>query len=369
MSALLVGLYCFFIGAVLINCSYYAYFSRYWLSKPKAQALNQQQLKGVSIICCIQNEAENLPQLFKKLSSQQYPCFEILLVNDHSTDDSLSLIRDFASKNKAVRLIDLIAETGKKAGITKAINVATYDKLLILDADCLPASDNWILEMTSRLTDTQQLVLGYGGYFSIKNSWLNKLIRFETLFTAMQYFAYAKNKNAYMGVGRNLAYTKSLFKSGNGFEKHKHHKAGDDDLFVNQNATPANVSLCVSPQAFTYSYPKESWKSWFVQKRRHIGASHLYKKKHQIQLGIFYASQFLVFSTSLFLLSANAFSLSILTLLLLREFFAGIVLFKTASRLFEKELIPYILILEPFMVSMQMLIFISTVLVKPKRWN
>ncbi len=360
-----------FAGITCINIGYYLYFSNFWLfaEKQGSDQLYNTKPKGVSVISCAQNESENLPKLIEALLNQEYSEFEIIFVNDHSTDESLAILQQAALQYKNFRVLNLDKEQGKKAGITKAISLARYNKLLFIDADCIPASANWLQLMTKKLNSKIQIVLGYGGYYAYPNSILNKLIRFETLFTAMQYFAYAKAKNTYMGIGRNLVFTKELFVKSDGFHKHASHKAGDDDLFVNQNASPHNVALCINPAAFTYSEPKTSWKSWFIQKRRHVGVAHLYKMKHQLQLGIFYASQFLFYYLALILIFSGFIPLWVLVFILLRELIAFTAIQKASSRLREKNLAFYILILEPLMISVQMLIFISTIVAKPRRWN
>ncbi len=369
MNALPVVLLLLFAGFTLINCAYYIYFSRFWIFSREPLPPSRTAFEGVSIICCIKNEAENLPRLLNALQSQDYPHYEILLANDHSSDNSLDLLHDFALRNPTCKIIDLDEEHGKKAGITKAISKAKYNALLFIDADCVPASRNWIELMTHQFSPEKQIVLGYGKYESVKNSVLNKLIRFETVFTALQYFAYAKAGNAYMGVGRNLAYTKKLFNRADGFKKHLHHRAGDDDLFVNENATRDNVAVCINPEAFTSSQPEKTWKSWLIQKRRHIGVSHLYKTKHQLQLGLFYTSQFAFYSLALAIVLTGFAGTEFLILLLFRELLVWGVISRALRRLREQKLVFYILMLEPFMISVQMLIFISTIVVKPQRWN
>ena len=92
-----------------------------------------------------------------------------------------------------------------------------------------------------------------------KSSFLNKLIRFETLFTAIQYFSYARWGRPYMGVGRNLAYTSAEFFNQNGFATHLHIRAGDDDLFVNQAANKLNTNICFSENGITRSVPKKGF--------------------------------------------------------------------------------------------------------------
>ena len=357
-----------FIIITVINCGFYAYISRFSFSTFFSQS-GRKISQGVSVIICAKNEEHNLLKLIPQLLKQRYPSFQIILINDHSEDQSLQIMQEFAHQNSKITVIDLKQETGKKAGITKAIQHAEYEQLLFTDADCLPTSTHWIKEMTAPFSDIKQIVLGYSGYSKVANSWLNKVIRYETLLTAMQYLAYAKNKNAYMGVGRNLAYTKTLFLKNKGFAAHAHLKPGDDDLFVNQNATKTNVALCISPKSFTRSEPKKTWKSWFYQKRRHTGVAHYYKLRHQLQLGTFYASQFLFFLLFLILIVCGQHLGFVILLFTLRELMVWLITSKAAVKLQENELIPYTLVLEPFLVSTQMLIFITNMLVKPRRWN
>ncbi|MFD2828640.1 glycosyltransferase [Leeuwenhoekiella polynyae] len=358
--------YCFIV-ITFINCGFYTYISRFSFST-RSQCRTKKDA-GISVLVCAQNEEKNLLTLIPKLLAQDYRQFEIILINDHSEDDTLQVMQDFATQNSLITIIDLKTKTGKKFGITKGILHAQYEHLLFTDADCIPQSKHWISEMTAQFSNEKQIILGYSGYSKIANSWLNKVIRFETLLTAMQYFGYAENKNPYMGVGRNLAYTKTLFKKSKGFESHAHLKPGDDDLFVNQNATKTNVAVCITLESFTRSEPKKNWNAWFIQKRRHTGVAHHYRSKHQLQLGAFYASQFLFFLLFVSLVAINQQLILILSIFMIREIMVWLITSKAAIKLQEKELIPYILILEPFLVSIQMLIFITNILIKPRRWN
>lgn len=110
------------------------------------------------------------------------------------------------------------------------------------------------------------IVLGYGAYEKVKNSFLNKIIRFETMLTATQYFSWAKIGKPYMGVGRNLAYKKEEFFNVRGFMDHMKIRSGDDDLFINQAATKKNTAILYTPESFTFSEPKTTFSSWVYQK-------------------------------------------------------------------------------------------------------
>jgi hypothetical protein len=171
-------------------------------------------------------------------------------------------------------------KTGKKFALTLGIKAAKNEHLLFTDADCKPASQNWITRMANNFKGPVQIVLGYSPYYKSSN-FLNSLIRFETLKTGVNYLSAALNKDPYMGIGRNLAYTKTLFFSNKGFAAHMHVLSGDDDLFVNQNATHDNVAIEIHPDTFVYTPAKTTIASLFRQKKRHMGVGKLYRGKHR----------------------------------------------------------------------------------------
>lgn len=242
----------------------------------------------VSVIICAHNEQENLKTFLPGILEQEYPDFQVVVVNDCSTDDTEWILQDFLKqypdKLKVVQIQEHVQlKHTKKFAVTLGIKAAKHEYLVFTDADCQPNSKLWLAEMAGAFTENKEIVLGYSPYFRHRG-FLNKLIRFETTHTAMSYLAYALKKNAYMGVGRNLAYTKSLFFKGKGFNKHMHIKSGDDDLFVNHNATRSNVNIAIHPDSFMHSVPKDTWKSYYKQKARHSGASVLYKSRHKRML-------------------------------------------------------------------------------------
>ena len=157
---------------------------------------------------------------------------------------------------------------GKKFPLSIGIKSSKHEILLLTDADCIPASENWIQKMQAGFSEGIEIVLGYGGYKKRKGL-LNFLVRYEAFHTALQYLSMALGGLPYMGVGRNLAYKKSLFYQQKGFAAHHHLPGGDDDLFINSCASKRNTAVCIDQEAFTYSTPPATWKSWYLQKRRH----------------------------------------------------------------------------------------------------
>jgi len=358
-----------FIAVVFVNTGYFILFSKFSFSKQQ-ENINE-ELFPVSIIVCAKNEAENLKNNIPLWLEQDYPNFELILINDTSIDDTKEVIESFANDNDCIHTVNIENNeafwSNKKYSLTLGIKRAVNKRMVFTDADCKPASSQWLKIMASVLNQEKQLVLGYGAYEK-KSGLLNALIRYETLMTAVQYFSYAKAGSPYMGVGRNLAYTHQLFYDNRGFVSHMNIPSGDDDLFVNEVATKENTAICFHKDAFTYSIPKQSFKDWFQQKRRHISTAKHYKTKHQFLLGIYFLSNLLFWTLAtacLVFLDWKIPTAIILFRILLLYIFVG----NTTKLLKEKNLFPYLPVLELFLVFVQLTIFISNKLIKPKKWK
>lgn len=331
------------------------------------------QYAPVSIIICAKNESDNLRNNLPSIIEQEYPNFEIVLVDDNSSDNSLEILESYAEQNAHVTIVKVKPIDkfwgNKKYALTLGIKAAKHQLLLFTDADCQPVSKYWLKHMTAHFNSTKSLVLGYGGIKNIKNSWLNKLIRYETVLTAIQYFSYAKIGMPYMGVGRNLAYTKELFFEASGFMSHLHIKSGDDDLFVNQVANSENTTVCFNKESFVYSDGKKTFKDWIYQKRRHLVSATYYKPKHKFLLGLFYISQLFFWILAIVLIALQVQLIWVIGLILLRLLIQQIVLSKGAQKLDENKLMFWIPFLDFFLVFSQLIIFTLNLISKPKRWK
>lgn len=299
----------------------------------------------ISVIISARNEAEKLPENLPSVLEQDYPDFEVILVNDCSFDDSELVLKELSEKYTHLKVVTLTEnerhKTGKKFALTIGIKAAKNEHLLFTDADCKPASDKWIAHMAANFTGDTQIVLGYSPYYRTKG-FLNSLIRFETAKTAINYLSAALAGNPYMGIGRNLAYTKTLFFKNKGFASHMHVMSGDDDLFVNQNATPDNTAIEMHPDAFTYSPAKNTFASFFVQKRRHMGVGKLYKNNHRRMLSFDALTGFLFYILLISSLVLAYDPLPALGLFIFRLIAQLVVYSKTFSRLDVKNLLWYL---------------------------
>jgi glycosyltransferase involved in cell wall biosynthesis len=241
----------------------------------------------VSIVICARNEADALQRFLPKILTQSYPEYEVIVVNDHSFDNSEAILLDFQKKYPILHFINESNKElpGKKDALTKGILAAKNEILLLTDADCFPVNPYWLKSMISLYSEENPIVLGFSPYEKEK-SLLNYFIRYETAYTATQYLSFALAGMPYMGVGRNLAYAKKIFIEQKGFQKHQHIASGDDDLFISEASINYNASVNLDPSSFMYSIPKKSWKSYYYQKRRHVTTASSYRPIHQILLGV-----------------------------------------------------------------------------------
>jgi hypothetical protein len=206
-------------------------------------------------------------------------------------------------------------------------------------------------------------VLGYGAYHR-KKGLLNKLIRWETFHTALQYLSYALAGIPYMGVGRNLSYKKTIFYRHKGFSAHNHIPGGDDDLLVNMAATQKNTRINIDKNAFTLSRPARNWTQWLRQKKRHYSTGRHYKPLHKWMLGTYSFTQFLFFPTlaiAFVFCPLNWVLIALGTRLLIQYPIYAINLHKLG----EKDLIPWIPFMDIWM-FFYYLIFAPSVFKKPE---
>ena len=204
-------LFAIFCGVTVIQVFYYTFFFRLLAFYKPQQKLHNEQ-RPVSVVICARDEADNIVKNLPGILVQTYPTsHEVILVNDNSADDTKYLLDELRKTFKNLNPLHLTQEAkhmpGKKFPLSMGIRSAKYETLLLTDADCIPASENWMQLMQDGYKPQTEIVLGYGAYKK-NNTFLNKLIRFETFHSALQYLSYALAGVPYMGVGRNLSYKK-----------------------------------------------------------------------------------------------------------------------------------------------------------------
>jgi glycosyltransferase involved in cell wall biosynthesis len=355
-----------------IQLFYYLYFYlAVYLYKPPAGTTIKQP---VSVIICARNEAENLNNSLPSILEQDYPDFEVIVVNDCSEDNSYDVLGSFLLQYPNLKISTVSKDPkfthNKKFAQFIGIKAAKNDILLFTDADCQPESDKWIDGMTSHFDNKISFVLGYGGYLN-KKGLLNKIIRYESLTIAMQYLGMAIRCIPYMGVGRNLAYRRSVFFANKGYGAHNHIISGDDDLFVNTNATRNNSCVEFRNGTHTRSVPCYNLKEWITQKKRHLTTAPYYKFRDKLLLITEPATRIIFFAAFIVLLSYSFLWPFVLGIFGLRLIIQIIVFNLTQKKLNEKGLVTFSLIFDIFSPIINAFVFISNLLDNPgkNRWK
>jgi cellulose synthase/poly-beta-1,6-N-acetylglucosamine synthase-like glycosyltransferase len=345
-------------GIVLVTFLYQLYFYLRYLNgvlrlrsninKNKISFLIEQP--PISVIICAKDEADNLRQFLPMVLQQEYPDFEVIVINDGSTDETENLLNDLSVEypNLRTTFVPVGARnlSTKKLGLTLGIKAAKNELLLFTDADCMPEDTMWIARMARNFTPETDFILGYGAYLN-KKGFVNHLITYDTLFIALQYMGMAIARKPYMGVGRNLAYRKESFFANKGFASTLNLISGDDDLFVNKSSNSRNTKVEIAPDSITWSEPNKTFSSWFYQKERHLSVSSYYKTSSKIRLslepisrGLFYSALILSLAVGhIFILIASA-------VLLLTRFIIQLIIVNKSSKHFGER--TYFLLLPVF---------------------
>ncbi|MCG8696935.1 MAG: glycosyltransferase [Bacteroidales bacterium] len=336
------------------------------------RSLNKDVDIPISVIICAKNEGENLRKNLPIILKQDYPDFEVIVVNDCSQDDTDFVVSDLMKEHKNLRITNIQPDRkfthGKKLAVTVGIKSAQNECLVLTDADCFPVSDNWLKRIAVNFTNND-IVLGYGGYKHGKGL-LNLYIRYDTAFIAIQYLGFARAGIPYMGVGRNLAYKKDVFFNNKGFASHYGLISGDDDLFINETANKKNTCIEIHPESHTRSEPKKKWGDFFNQKIRHYTTAHRYKPKHAFMLGFeplmrlgFYVSFALLLAIQLYPIVV----LSIFSLRLFLQIWLGIIIMR---RLKDRKLVFLLPFFDVLSILINLLLLLSsTIRVRKQRWN
>lgn len=300
-------LFCFIIsiGGLL---TYWIYFLAAFNAISQKNSTETVFKKGVSVIVCSKNEQKNLETLLPLLLAQEYSLFEVLVVDDHSTDQTKTVVEHLQKDHPQLKYLKFEQEKlskGKKEVLAYGIENASHDYLLLTDADCLPSSKEWISEM-SKGFDKNNLIIGLSTYNA--NSPLSHFIRLDSLLLAVQYLVKAIKGKPYMSVGRNVAYTKELYKKSGGFSKHLNLSSGDDDLFIQDAYHFQNCCVQLNNKAHTYTDPPKNLSLFFNQKTRHQSTGKKYRASTLVYLGAYQLLIFTFYASFVSLLFTGVFT-------------------------------------------------------------
>ncbi len=344
------------------------------LGTPVSTPTLPQTSTPLSVIICAHNEAHQLEKYLPLVLKQNHPAFEVIVVNDRSTDNTAAILRSLQQQFKQLKTIAVTANekklAGKKELLAKALHTAINETIVVTDADCFPATHNWLSTLSQHVSIEKKIVLGYSPFTTEStNSLLNKLIRFEATQTAWQYFAKAVKGKAYMGVGRNMLFLKHDYLH---WLKNAEHKTagGDDDLFVNAFGNKKNIAVCLHQDSFVYTKPKNTYLSWLQQKTRHTQASYHYLLNDKLilfgfalaQFGLYAASALLtIFNPHLWMIAIGIVAIfSLIQMMISRNIY---------NTLRQQDIVLWIPLLQPLYVFSISLIFLLSLIKRSDTWN
>ena len=323
----------------------------------------------LSVLICAKNEAFNLEELVPLIFQQKYKEFQVVVVDDCSTDDTALRLAELKAKYPDLYYTSIPVDNkfhhGKKLAVTIAIKAAKYEHLVFIDADCRPESDLWLRNISEAYTDGKDIVIGYGQYAKT-SGFLNFFIRFETFWNAVQYFGFAAAWRPFMAVGRNLSYTKSLYNQSSKFRNSLNILSGDDDMFVSEMGTRSNTASCYIPGSHTISEPKHSWKEYMEQKSRHLTTSPYYHTSIKTMLGLEILSRQLLIwgAVAAIILGNDVVKIVSASILAAREIIMYVSLALAQKRMGEKGLWPFTLVMDIFVPWIQAVCWLWCVMSK-----
>jgi cellulose synthase/poly-beta-1,6-N-acetylglucosamine synthase-like glycosyltransferase len=302
----------------------------------------------VSIIVAARNEEKNICQLLQCLSNQTYSHYEVIIINDRSTDKTAQLVADFEKNCSNITHIDIKSlqndMPAKKNALRAGIEISKGEILCFTDADCFPTT-KWVEELVKSFEPDVGLVAGYSPY-QIPNSQTSKAGFFNKLLS--KFISYEEFRAAiwaagsigwnigWLCTGRNLAYRRKVYDEVNGFEKIKMSISGDDDLFLQlvRRQTVWKINYVKTRESFVLTVPPMSFWSFVEQRKRHFSAAKFFTLPMMFFFFCYHFSNLLLL-VSPFLFLMNILTLPITIAVFLAKLLSDIVLFKYSSRTFE----------------------------------
>ncbi|GBU08749.1 glycosyl transferase family 2 [Bacteroidales bacterium] len=312
---LLLGLGICFIIQMLYYSIFFTKILRYKAQISRGKHVFSSNSQAVSVIICAQNESQNLSKYLPSILSQDYPVFEVIVVNDGSTDESEEILGQLENTYKNLYRTYVPSEvkslSRKKLAVTIGAKAAKYDLLLFAEASSEPVSKDWIRLMARHFDSEKSVVLGFSA-FSKSQGFFNKFAVYDNLFTGMQYLSLALLGRPYMGVKGNMAYKKELFFSHKGFYKHLNLQAGEDDLFINEVATRSNTAVEISQESITVNHLNDL-SIWREMKISRATTQRYYKRDSVFFLRVesFSSSCFFLFSFALLFIGFSSYPIII----------------------------------------------------------
>lgn len=352
-----IVLVCFGVTLIVQLFYHWGVFSKVAFYKNKHQKKIDSELEPVSVVICARDAYEYLTELLPVLLHQDYPDYEIVVVNDCSDDETEEYLKDLERKEPKIKPVQLRQHlnffNGKKFPLSMGIKSAQNDLIVLTDFNCMPVNDQWLRSVVGCYERRTEVVIGYSPFVHKKSSF-NRVMRFDAMQQGLLYLSAALKGHPYMGIGKNLSYRKELFYRNKGFTSHYTTPVGDDDLFISQVATKKNTEVLIDAPNAILTNPTHSIKLWMRQRSSRYSTIPQYSLRARFSLGLFAWTHTLFYAAFIALLCLPpAFSLSfgaiyyipvLAFFFLLRYGSQLFIYYKASKRLGEKGLLAGLLV-------------------------
>lgn len=227
-----------------------------------------------SVLIPFRNEAENLPRLLHSIEQLHYPKthFEVLLIDDESSDASVQIIEAFRQHTQLqLRIIENSRKSAspKKDALNAGIKTASYDWIVATDADCA-VPENWLHCFDQKIQKEQPLFIAGPVSFFMQQGLLHRFQQLDFLSLQGATLGSFGLKQAFMCNGANLAFAKTEFLELKGYAQNDHLASGDDVFLLQKflKAYPDRVGYLKQKEALIFTQAQSNWKNLFNQRKR-----------------------------------------------------------------------------------------------------
>lgn len=305
----------------------------------------------MSVVVVVRDNASQILQSLPKLLSQQYPAFEIVVVNDRSPDENtLFTIKEYSNRYPNIKFVDLSeavsTSKGRKMAVSFGIKCATYENILVTSPDCEPSSVHWLSAMAANFQGQKKVVVGYSTYARRRTPY-NAFLRYDNVVGAVQYFSHVLRNATYRADFNNIAFLRQLFYNQKGFTSFNHLEWGEEDIFVHRISGGDNTSVEYSPESMIVQNNIPSYGYWRSHKISLYYTRKFNSTRNRFSLSMFDATNMLFYVLlTLSVVSAihvPTFLYAAIGVAVVRVVGLYVSVGISAAKLCEKQIIPLIL--------------------------
>lgn len=345
-----LAIFILFVVIAVVQLIYYFIVYGKFAFHRKKSALSLREIP-LSVVIVVRDNASQVLQTLPKFLEQQYPNYEIVIVNDRSPDEqSIFAIKEYQKRFSNVKFVDLSdavsTSRGRKMAVSMGIKCSTHGNIVITDPDCIPASEHWLSNLSQNIQGQKKIVLGYSTYIKRRTPY-NAFLHFDKLVDAVQYFSLSLFNSTYRGDFSNIVFMRNLFYQQKGFTSFNHLQWGEEDIFIHNVATPTNTAIEYSPDSAIISQNIPSYGYWRLHKISLFFTRKFNSLKNRTILSVYNITNllfyvFLVFAI-LFNITNPVFLYTTIGIAVVRIASMYVVFGISAKKLNEKQIIPHLL--------------------------